>query len=186
MMRSEIKKLVTLKYQGKMDRLKHIKGVVETAKSLAKTYGANPRDAEIAAWFHDYTKYDSIEEQLKFVEDDLKIKYKDYTVMYHAISAANLLKSLYPIHDDIYYAIKYHVWGRLGMTLLEKIVLIADKIEPTRVYKHVDELRKLAYQDLNLAVIEYLKDSIRYHEQKGVKVHDELKTIITNLKEQSE
>ena len=82
MMRSEIKKLVTLKYQGKMDRLKHIKGVVETAKSLAKTYGANPRDAEIAAWFHDYTKYDSIEEQLKFVEDDLKIKYKDYTVMF--------------------------------------------------------------------------------------------------------
>lgn len=183
---ADLKRKVTLKYQDKLDRLKHIKGVVVTAKHLANLFGANPNDAEIAALFHDYTKYDTIEEQLKYVEEDLKIKYQDYPLMYHSISAANMLKLLYPINDDIYYAIKYHVWGRPNMSLLEKIVLIADKIEPTRDFKGVENLRNLAQKDINLAVIEYLENSINYHERKGDKIHDEQKNIISNLKEQIE
>lgn len=177
---------VLLKYQTNPERLNHIKGVVMEAKKLAKHYHANVNDAEIAAWFHDYAKYDSIDLQ-KSVLNEKEIETRsEQPFMYHAFSAAKILKERYNINDDVYHAVYYHVWGRVNMSLLEKIILVADKIEPSRHYPIVTQLRELAYKDLNLTIITYLTDLIENSRRKELNEQEELIKIIKNLKEHNE
>lgn len=174
---------VKLKYQTKPDRLKHIEGVVKEAVKLAEHYHANVEDAEIAAWFHDFTKYDSLEDQKSMLTPDELKTYENQPFVYHALSAAKILKKRYKVNDEIYLAVYNHVFGRIGMTLLEKIVLVADKIEPSRNYPIVNRLRELAYKDLNQTIIVYLKDIIDYHGKHEYNLKDLIINIIESLKE---
>lgn len=149
------------KYSLKKDRLVHIYGVIQTAKILANYYGYDPMKAEIAALFHDYTKYDSLEFQQQFLTQEEILKYKDFDVMYHAISASRLLKEKYKINDEeVLEAIYNHVWGKTNMSVLDKIILIADKTEPSRNYPGVEEIRKASFKSLDEAIIIYTKNYI--------------------------
>lgn len=173
---------VKQKYIDRPKRFKHILGVVQTAVSLATRYGVDTKKAYIAALFHDFTKYDTLDDQLS-VLTPIEIKtYKDYPVMYHALSAAKILRSKYHIEDEeILNAISRHVWGDLNMTLLDKIILIADKTEPSRNYPVVTKLRKLSKENLDKTLIVYYKDALIHYEKKGIQAPPIIKDIIKEL-----
>ncbi|CDR31097.1 putative nicotinate-nucleotide adenylyltransferase [Acholeplasma oculi] len=182
-MRDIIYQDVLEKYIDKPDRLKHILGVAETAVVLADIYGVNSNDAYIAAIFHDYTKYDSIIDHQQIISHKDLNKYKDYPQVYHAISASILLKTKYNIHNkDIIDAVRYHVWGRKKMTLMEKIILIADKIEPSRNYPIVEKLRSTSKISLDLTIKLYLNDLIENVHGKIMNVHPEVFEYIKEYK----
>src|SRR5690554_96540 len=96
----KLKQDVKEKFKAHPKRYEHILGVVKTAISLALRYGVDSNKAYIAAIFHDYTKYDTLAFQTSVLSDDLIKEYDNHPVMYHALSAAQILKTKYDIHDE--------------------------------------------------------------------------------------
>lgn len=182
----ELKLIVEKKLNNHKERYNHTIRVYEMAVKLAKHYNADIYKVSIAALFHDYSKYDSINEQTKYLTNEEIVKYEDTKVMYHSLSAAYVLKNEYEVNDEeILNAIKYHVWGYKNMTLTDKIVLISDKIELGRNYPKVEELRKQAFQNLNTSIINFLEDNINYNIKRGFKIHNDQYETIISLKEET-
>jgi len=169
-----IEKRVYEKLGNHPHRLKHVIGVAETAKKLAIIYHESPEKAMIAGLFHDIAKYDTLEEQLNMMDLRWIKAYADYPVIYHAIAASNLLEHEFKIHDqDILNAIRYHVWGRKGMSTLEKIIFVADSCEPNRGFADSDEVYELATHDLDRAVCYCMEQSIHHIQSKGLTPSEE-------------
>ena len=147
----------------------HIEGVCETAKLLAKHYGADEKKAEFAALYHDRFKYLMPEELVNFVKRfDLDKKYENNIDLAHSKIAAEMMKCEHGVSDeDVINAVKYHTTGRAGMSLLEKILYIADVIEPGRDYPGVEKLRELAYKDLDSACLTAMENTVEYVRAKG-------------------
>jgi predicted HD superfamily hydrolase involved in NAD metabolism len=157
--------LEIVKEQLTEHRYQHTLGVMETAIQLAKQYGADVKKAELAAIFHDYAKFRSKEEMKQIIlEQNMPNDLLVYnTELWHAPVGAYLVKTEVGIQDeDILNAIRYHTSGRANMTLLEKIVYVADYIEPGRIFPGVDEVRELAQQDLDKALIKALQNTIQF------------------------
>jgi predicted HD superfamily hydrolase involved in NAD metabolism len=158
-----IKKRVEEKLKTHPNRLLHVLGVYETAIKLAKHYSLDPEKIAIAALFHDYTKYDDLSDQIKWLTKAEIVKYKKYPVMYHALSAASLLEETYHVHDlDILNPIRYHVWGKSNMSLYEKVIFISDYAEPNRTFFNPHEIYDLALKDIDQAVCVCMKITIDY------------------------
>ncbi|KAB3537407.1 HD domain-containing protein [Alkaliphilus pronyensis] len=147
-------------------RYKHTLGVVDVAVYLANKYGENCNKAAIAALLHDYAK-DFSEAKLRKhikknkipVDDVLNCAYQ----LLHGKVAASIAKKRFGVTDiDILNAVEYHTTGRRGMTRLEKIIYLADFIEVGRSYPGVDELRVIAEEDLDKAVLKALNNTIIY------------------------
>ncbi|MDD4376962.1 MAG: bis(5'-nucleosyl)-tetraphosphatase (symmetrical) YqeK [Eubacteriales bacterium] len=150
-------------------RKEHTEGVVKTAIELARIYGEDEEKAEIAALFHDMFRGSS-ESVLNYYVKHLNLdpKYIDNCNLAHGKIASVIMERDYGIKDkDIINAVSYHTTGRAGMSKLEKIIYIADAIEPGRNYPGVLELRKLAYENLDKACEESLKHTIEFVESKG-------------------
>jgi predicted HD superfamily hydrolase involved in NAD metabolism len=147
-----IKQRVYEKLKDHQKRYEHVIGVYETAVKLAKHYGVDEQKAAIAALYHDYAKYESIEEQIAHLELKVIKKYADTPVMYHALAAAFHLENDFHIKDqDVLNAIRYHVWGRAEMSILEKIIFISDYCEPNRKFMDSTYIFELALKDIDLA-----------------------------------
>lgn len=137
-------------------RWKHTLGVMETAVKLARQYGADPIAADQAAILHDVAKYwtvDAMEEAIR--EEGLHTEVLQYgKELWHAHAGAYAAARDYGIDDPaIQDAIRYHTSGRVGMTLLEKVIWLADLIEPGRNFPEVERIRELAERDLNGALV---------------------------------
>jgi len=153
-----------------MKRIPHVAGCEEEAVKLAERYGEDKEKAAVAGILHDITKRLSFEEQLEMCsnygivndEDELKAP-----KLMHAKTGAALAKEKFNIDDDIYSAIRYHTTGKPDMTLLEKILYLADYIECTRDFEGVEELRTLAYEDIDKAMALGLKMSLDEISSKG-------------------
>ncbi|WP_046173892.1 bis(5'-nucleosyl)-tetraphosphatase (symmetrical) YqeK [Domibacillus indicus] len=159
------KALEIVKAQLTDKRYVHTLGVTETAVNLAKQYGADIQKAELAAIFHDYAKFRPKEEMKKILleekEDDRLFDF--HHELWHAPAGAVLVRREAGIKDkEVLSAIRWHTTGRPGMTLLEKIVYLADYIEPGRLFPGVEEVRKIAEQNLNQAVLAAVKNSILF------------------------
>ena len=88
--------------------------------------------------------------------------------LWHAVAGAYFIKTEFRIEDiDILNAVRFHTVGRAGMSLLEEIVYMGDLISADRDYKDVDKIRKLAYTDLNAAMLEAFAFSIKSVVKKG-------------------
>ncbi len=159
----DIKNKVIEKLKEHPKRLQHVMGVYETALKLAKAHHLDELKVSIAALYHDYEKYDSIEEQIQYL-DLMTIKdYVETPVIYHAFAAAARLEIDFNIHDEeILNAIRYHVWGRKDMSDIEKVILISDSCEPYREFDDEEKIFKLAIKDLNQATEAVMKASIDY------------------------
>lgn len=157
-------------------RFNHTLGVAEEAVKLAMRYGANQQKAETAAVLHDCAKELTAEEKLKKCNkygiplDDILIKQPDLT---HSFIAAAIAQDLFCIEDDeILSAIRYHTTGRRNMTLLDKIIYLADYIEPTRKpFDGILKAREKALSDLDQAVKISLLDTLEYNNKKGCLIH---------------
>ncbi|SCY84234.1 bis(5'-nucleosyl)-tetraphosphatase (symmetrical) YqeK [Alkaliphilus peptidifermentans] len=144
----------------------HTMGVVDAAVYLAEKYGENCHKAAIAAVLHDYAK-DFSEKALKEYIKENQIKVDDILTkayqLLHGKVAASIAEKDYNISDkDILNAIENHTTGRKNMSKLEKIIYLSDFIEVGRSYPAVDELRLIAEEDLDKAVLKALDNTIVY------------------------
>lgn len=155
-------------------RIAHIRGTEEEAVRLARRWGADEEKARRAGILHDITKYLEMDEQLQLchkygiVLDDLEQR---AVKLLHSKTGACVARDVYGVSDDIYNAIFWHTTGKADMTLLEKILYIADYMEPNRDFPGVDKLRKLAYEDLDQAVLLGCEMSIQEMKDRGLPVH---------------
>lgn len=147
----------------KPKRIPHVRGCEEAAVLLARRWGVDEGDAAEAAICHDVTKKLSFSEQLELckkyaiVNDDLE---NGNEKLLHAKTGAALCRDVFGVSEAVYAAIRWHTTGRPDMTMLEKIVYMADYMEPTRDFPGVEALRKLAFEDLDEAMILGLSMSV--------------------------
>lgn len=157
-------------------RYVHTLGVMQTAIQLANRFGDDPKKAELAAIFHDYAKFRPKEEMKRIIEEQgmprqLLVHNSE---LWHAPVGAYLVEKEVGITDqDVLNAIKYHTSGRPNMTLLEKIIYVADYIEPGRHFPGVDEVRELAENDLDQALIKSIQNTIMFLLKKNQAVYPE-------------
>lgn len=143
-------------------RFKHSLRVAETAVKLADNYGLDPKKAYLAGLIHDCAKYNEEAYIKKY-----NIAFSIYPVssikdpVLHSFLGAEVAKKVYNIYDrDVLKAIEYHTTGRPDMSDLEKIIFIADAIEPARDFEGIDKIRKLAFENLNKAMLNLLDSNI--------------------------
>ncbi len=157
------------------DRYVHTIGVAQTAVKMADIYGADGKKAETAALLHDIARDFSSERILEMCRkhqialDEIEKAVPD---LLHGKVGACLAEEQYDIKDrEILDAIRFHTTGRKKMSVLEKIIFIADKIEPTRDFSGVGQLRELAARDLDAAVVAGFDSTIRYVLEQGLLLH---------------
>jgi len=132
-----------VKEHVKPHRYVHTEGVVETARKLAVRYDVDPAKAEIAAWFHD--------------------AFRSAGNLEHGPIAAEKIQELFGVTDqEIVEAIRNHTTGHPGMSKLDKVIYIADSLEPSRDFPKVDELRKIMYVDLDECLYELMVHTKEY------------------------
>jgi len=157
---AEVKKLLPEK------RYIHTLGVVESAMELAARYGGDSKKAELAAILHDITKYFPVDQLREYIEthDEIPSDMLSYhPSLWHSPVGAVYVKEQFGIQDqEVLDAITYHTTGRTGMSLLEKIVFLADYIEPGRSFPGVDEVRQMAKESLDLAVAKALANTTQF------------------------
>lgn len=180
----DYEKIVLEKFNGNK-RLKHIYGVANTAKMLAIKYGVDPEKAYIAGLLHDFCKYDSYEDMTSIMNKEDVIKFKDAKEIYHAYASSEYAKRYLNVTDkEILDAIKYHVYGRINMTLLEKIIVISDFCEPNRDFIEASIVRN-HFNNLDLALYEVLKYSVDFLYKKNIAPLDEQLQILNYYKEKN-
>lgn len=154
-------------------RYAHTLGVAYTAVSLAMAHGTDMYNAYLAGLLHDNAKCISSEKKRKLckkydiVLNEAEDKNPD---LLHAKLGAIRAREKYHVEDRaVLEAIKYHTTGKPAMTELEKIIYIADYIEPNRkMLPGLPEIRTTAFRDLNRAMVLILKNTLAYLREKGV------------------
>lgn len=149
------------------DRMIHTRGVMYTAACLAMVHDCDETDAQVAGLLHDCAKCIPDYKKLKICEKN-KITLTDYEknhpFIIHAKLGSWVARKKYGIHDkEILSAIEYHTTGKPSMTDIEKIIYIADYIEPGRhKAKNLEAIRKMAFIDLNETMYMILEDTLTY------------------------
>ena len=136
-------------------RVAHVAGCESEAVRLAMHWGEDPELAAEAGILHDITKSLSYDEQLQLCEKYGIINNNselEAPKLLHAKTGAAMARELFGVSDTVYEAIRWHTTGKPDMSLLEKILYLADYIEPTRDFEGIDELRELAFSDLDGAM----------------------------------
>ncbi|GGI43600.1 hypothetical protein GCM10008018_02930 [Paenibacillus marchantiophytorum] len=168
------KLIAAVKEQMPERRWLHTLGVMETSVILAKRFGGDTEKADLAAILHDYCKYWPVQEQAKIIRDnalpqDLLQFDKE---LWHSHAGAFIAKSQFGIVDEeVLDAIRYHTSGREAMTLLDKIVCLADYMEPGRDFPSVDRIRELAEISLEQALIAGFDSTIAFLLAKGKRIY---------------
>ncbi len=149
----------------KPERYVHSLNVADSAVYLAEKYGADKEKAYIAGLLHDVTKNENEEVQLQMMKnDDIILSRTEFfnRKLWHAMSGEVYARTVLGIKDrEILGAIRYHTTGKAGMTLLEKVIYIADFISAERDYPDADVMRQKAEISLEEAAIFSLKYSLR-------------------------
>ena len=158
----------------KRRRIPHVLGTEQEAIRLAERYGADVEKARRAALLHACTKKLEMDEQLALCRrygielDELE---QNALKLLHARTGAAVARDVFGVDDEIYSAILWHTTGRAGMTLLEKIIYLADYIEPSRDFPGVDRLRSVCYEDLDRGLLTGLEMTIEEMREMGNPVH---------------
>lgn len=169
-MREKLKNVLSEK------RFNHSIGVMETAVKMAERFGCDKEKARIAGLLHDCAK-EVDKDNAVLMCDELGIEIDDekrvQKGLLHADLGAELIVLEYGIDDsEIYDAVKCHTMGRCNMTTLDKILYLADFIEPTRRdFEGLSELRELSFKDLDEAMLFAIKLSISFVLGKGKTLH---------------
>ncbi|MFA9399248.1 MAG: bis(5'-nucleosyl)-tetraphosphatase (symmetrical) YqeK [Clostridiaceae bacterium] len=166
-----------LKDNLKLTRYNHSIGVRDCAINLARFYGEDEKKAEIAGLVHDCAKNLSDTEILSLLQDnniEVDKIYLKSPFIFHGLAGSIIARDKFGIEDkEILSAIEYHTTGKDNMSGLEKIIYLADYIEPNRKFKEVENLRELAYKDLNFALLESLNNTIKFVIEKNSILHED-------------
>ena len=154
----------------------HTLGTANCAKELAKQFGLNQDKAYLAGLLHDCAKCFSNDKLLDIIHQHLDVEeceMLNYKTL-HAPVSAYIAETKFNITDkEIISAIRWHTLGKLNMTDFEKIIFIADKIEPnTRDKEYSDKIRELLSQDngLNKALLKCYKETIKSLVKRDLKI----------------
>lgn len=174
---AEYKKII--KSMMSENRYNHCVNVSKEAVKLAKRYGGDEEKAAVAGILHDITKEMPKEEQLQIMLDSgiiLDDIQKNAPKLWHGISGSVYIKKHFGIEDeDILNAICYHTTGRAGMSLLEKIIFVADFTSEERTYKGVATMRKKSRKSLEDAMLYGFKFTFSDLSSRELAIHpDEL------------
>ncbi len=156
-----------LEKELKPDRFDHTLGVAYTAANMAFVHGADVEKALIAGFLHDCAKCMSHEEQVKICEKNKieisEVERRNHSLL-HAKVGMYLARTKYDVYDtDILNAIRWHTTGREDMSLLEKIIYIADFIEPNRKpLEDMSTIREEAFTDIDRCLAHILHNSVIY------------------------
>lgn len=173
----------------------HTYAVAEEAIKLSQRYGEVEEKAELAALFHDFFRGVPEKALNGYVRQlGLSPAYLNNANLAHSKIAAFLMERDYHIQDmDIINAVRFHTTGRANMSKLEKIIYLADSIESNRSYPGIEEIRELAYQNLDKACLMSLEHSIEYVNCRGlyldqdtVMARDSLINIIRGKEKENE
>ena len=171
---NEIRK--KLKKELDKGRYEHTKGVMYTAGCLAMAHEYSMEKAMLAGLLHDCAKCIPNDQKIEMCEKNhILINPVEYKSPYllHAKLGAFLAETVYEVSDpQILHAIKVHTTGEPDMSLLDKIIYIADYIEPNREkFDGLEEARRLAYLDLDMAMKYILESTIAFVKERGRLLH---------------
>ncbi|WP_298030137.1 bis(5'-nucleosyl)-tetraphosphatase (symmetrical) YqeK [uncultured Dysosmobacter sp.] len=158
----------------KHQRIPHVLGAEQEAIRLAERYGADVEKARRAALLHDCTKKLDMDQQLALCKqygiqlDELE---RQALKLLHAKTGAAIARDVFGMDAEICEAIRWHTTGRADMTKLEKIIYLADYIEPSRDFPGVDKLREVCYEDLDKGLLMGLEMTIEEMTGMGNPVH---------------
>ena len=168
----------------KPNRVAHVLGCRDTAVQLAKHWGADVTDAARAGLLHDITKAIDGPLQLTLCGEygtmlsDFSIKYPKTL---HALTGSLVAERIFGENQAVVNAIRHHTTGKADMSLLEKIIYIADYVEPNRTLSGVEQLRHLALNDLDAALIMGLNMTVSYLNEQGSEVSPESREALAWL-----
>lgn len=172
-------------------RYHHSLGVAEMAVKLAKHYGADEEKAFLAGLVHDCAKEIPPEEAVTMLREKFHITPDAMSLqaprLLHGVLGACIAQSRFGIYDpEILDAIRYHTTGKARMSLLSRIVYIADYIEPNRAYRDVEYLRDLTFQNLEEAMLFAVDFTVKDLVEKGRTIHPDTIHLRNDLLVQKE
>ena len=168
----------------KPNRVAHVLGCRQTAKELAEQYGADPVDAQRAALLHDITKALDGPLQLTLCQE-YGINLDDFSASnpktLHALTGSLVAQRIFGENPAVVAAIASHTTGKADMNMLEKIIYVADYMEPNRDFSGVEQLRQLAYTDLTAALKLGLEMTLRLLKEQGREISPESRQALEYL-----
>lgn len=181
--------LAWLKSNLSEKRYIHSIGTAECAKDLAVRFGQNPEKAYMAGLLHDCAKCFPNEKLMEIIENNLhveKVELMNYKTL-HAPVSAFIAKNDFGVEDDeILSAIRWHTLGKIDMTDFEKIIFLADKVEPkTRDKDYLEEVREYLNEEdgLNKAMLKCYKETIKSLVKRDLKICPVTIDIYNNLED---
>lgn len=171
---AEIKKKLSTALSQR--RYTHSLNTAAEAERLARHYGEDAEKAYLAGLVHDCAKEIDGTEAIRLLKEEYGVMpdavAESMPSLLHGVLGACIAKSKFDVEDaDILSAIKYHTTGAAGMSLLQKIIYIADYTEPGRSYDDVDILRRIAYDDLDAAILYAVDYTIKKLVKNGQPIH---------------
>lgn len=176
--KEELKKMLT------KERYNHSLGAMKSAGELARIYNEDEESAKFAGLIHDIAKElikEEIEKMLSKYNIELDLIEKNQIGLLHSKIGAELAREKFNASKKVQDAIKYHTTGNIKMDKFAKIIYLADKIEETRTYDEVEELRKLANQDLDAAILFVMNFTIQKSIKKQTLIHPDTIEMRNNL-----
>ena len=168
----------------KPNRVAHVLGCRDTAVELARHWGADETDAARAGILHDITKAIDGPLQLTLCEAYGKIL-SDFSRRYpktlHALTGSLVAKRIFGENEAVVSAIEHHTTGKADMNLLEKIIYVADYMEPNRDFPGVEKLRELAFTDMDAALKLGLEMTLEHLKRQGAEVSPESRDALAWL-----
>ena len=166
-------------------RWEHCRSVGAYGYDLAIRWGADPMKAYLAGIFHDIARELPGEQLLALTAEyggAISEQERRHPILLHGFVSAVIAQENYGIADEeILSAMAKHTLGAVEMSLLDKIIFIADEIEPLRQYDGVEELRRLAFCNLDQALIGGIEQSIQYLRGRGLEPHATTLALRENL-----
>ena len=163
-------------------RMKHILGVVEAAEELAILYGVDIEKARYAALLHDCCKEYPLTKQRRLAREDyarqglpVDEELLSYDALLHGLAGAVESMDEYGVDDpEVLEAIRVHTTGKVDMSTLDKIIFIADYIEVGRDFPGVNKLRKLAKENLDVAMLASYDATILHLLEEGLPIYSQM------------
>ena len=166
------------------NRVAHVLGCRDTAVEMAKHWGADETDAARAGILHDITKAIDGPLQLTLCDAYGKILSdfsKRYPKTLHALTGSLVAGRIFGENDAVVSAIEHHTTGKADMNLLEKIIYVADYMEPNRNFPGVEKLRELAFTDIDAALKLGLEMTLEHLKRQGNEVSPESREALAWL-----
>ena len=156
-------------------RYNHSIGVMNTSIELAKHYGCSIEKAALAGLLHDCGKLQGEINLLKMADDfDIildNVMKKNKELIHGPLGEALAKRKYHVIDKDVLNAIRFHTTGRENMSILEKIVYLADVIEPSRNFDGIEKIREMAYEDIDTSILYAIDSTVKFIIQRGNLIH---------------